>query len=157
MDSWSVPQVALFWKGQTPLPVPSWQEGRGAFVRLWQHASEGNPVTRAGGFALCFVPVVPLASSFFSHTRCGKTVCAPRLEQTTNPRHVFSLSLFPCLHMLEMCSICALSVWYKQSTLGHQRRWQQTVCMGATKIFWALVKQVPLPDFQTLLLGGGGS
>lgn len=85
---------------------------------------------------------------------CGKTVCAPCLEQKTNPRHMFLLSLFPCLHMLERCSVLALSIWYKQSMLGRQRRWQQTVCLGVTKISRALVNQAPFPDFQTLILGG---
>lgn len=85
---------------------------------------------------------------------CGKTVCTPRLEQKTNPRHMFSLSLFPCLHVLERCSVLALSIWYKQSMLGRQWRWQQTVCLGVTKISRALVNQAPFPDFQTLLLGG---
>lgn len=34
---------------------------------------------------------------FFFRTICGDIVCTPCLEQTTNPRHVFSVSLFPCL------------------------------------------------------------
>lgn len=145
--SWGAPQGKIPFGSMLSLPCC------GAWAA--QRPCRGVAARTSPSPGQCLVPVGPLASSS-SPTRCGSAVCAPRSEQTTNPRHVFSVSLFPCLrrwHVLGLCGAPVLSVWCKHSALGHRRGWQRQFAWTPPKYLGPAAKRVSPPYFPEGSLG----
>lgn len=147
LGSWGAPQGKIPFGSLLSLPCC------GAWAAQWPCCGVAARTSPSPGQRS--VPAGPLASSS-SPSRRGSAVCAPRSEQTTNPRHVFSVSLFPCLrrwHVLGPCGAPALSVCCKHSALGHRQGWQRQFAWTPPKYLGPAAKRVSPPCFPEGSLG----
>lgn len=154
--SWGAPQGKIPVRHVPSLPC---QHCCGAWAELWPcHgvAARTTPSPRQEGSCPARVRSLRGHSLPPLLTPAAVAPRAPRLEQTTSPRHVFLVSLFPCLrrHVLEACSARALSVWCKQSALGHWPGWQRQFAWTPPKYLGPAAKRGPPFCFPEASLGG---